>query len=65
MPSPFVDPVCPLKGGPCRHASEMKIPRVERVIDMNERAVKKTVRYDNKGIHCNNDGRHLVADLET
>jgi len=55
---------CPKTGNPYRHASENKIPRVERIADLKTKTIQKKTTYENKGVFCNNDGRHYIRDLK-
>jgi len=52
--------VCPMIGQVCRFASEIKIPVVNRTVDLKKKVIRKETTYDNKGVFCNNDGRHYV-----
>ena len=56
--------VCPMIGQVCRFASEIKIPVVNRTVDLKKKVIRKETTYDNKGVFCNNDGKHYVKDLK-
>lgn len=56
--------ICPLTGVGCRHASDESERQVRDFSDLKTSKRGKKVVYVEKGVFCNNDGKHYVKDLK-